>query len=88
MIGYFGASEITYAVAGLLFAIPWIYMLIPILSVTVRRLHELRYSGWWAFPCVVLFALPVANLFFMVLLMFVLPGRHSENSGQLNKSVG
>jgi uncharacterized membrane protein YhaH (DUF805 family) len=40
MIGAFG-------LAGILMLLFWLAMLIPMLAVQVRRLHDINRSGWW-----------------------------------------
>ena len=50
---------------------------LPILTVSVRRLHDVGYSGWWY----LLLLIPLANLLFAIafLILFVSEGNGHEN---------
>ena len=48
--------------------IGWIMLpvlIIPTLSVTIRRLHDIGKRGWWVLLCII----PVANIYLLYLLM-------------------
>lgn len=58
---------------GILTTIFTLGLLIPNLAITVRRLHDLGRSGWWA----VTGFLPIINLALLVYLAF--PSQETEN---------
>ena len=45
-------------VALIVFGIIFLGLIIPMLSVTVRRIHDLGYSGWWYLAYIILSAIP------------------------------
>jgi uncharacterized membrane protein YhaH (DUF805 family) len=62
--GFMGmASQSYWAWPSMVFAL---LMVIPSLSVTVRRLHDTNRSGWWLFISLVPFIGALALLWFMV----------------------
>lgn len=56
-------------------------VIVPLLEVTVRRLHDIGWSGWWLFALVVGGAIPaidtIAGLAYVVVML--LPGSKHEN---------
>lgn len=41
-------TYIFFSIAGgLISSVYWFFMVIPSLAVSVRRLHDIGYSGWW-----------------------------------------
>lgn len=44
--------------AFILVVIPILALFLPVLSVTIRRIHDLGYSGWWYLAYAVLSAIP------------------------------
>lgn len=40
-------------------------LIIPTISVTIRRLHDIGKSGWWVLLCLI----PVVNIYLLYLLM-------------------
>lgn len=67
-------SEINLIFTGLL-AVYWFIMFIPSLAVTVRRLHDIGYSGWW----ILLLLLPYLGAFVLIVLM-LLNGQRGVNA--------
>jgi len=64
---------------GLLGAIFSVAMLVPSLSVTIRRLHDTGRSGWWLF---ILFIPLLGAIVFFVLML--LDGQPGENQYGVN----
>jgi uncharacterized membrane protein YhaH (DUF805 family) len=67
---------------GVVLACLWgLFVLIPGIAVTVRRLHDRDMSGWWYLGLIVLSAIPlvgwIASIALLVLL--VLPGTSGAN---------
>lgn len=60
----FGAESVGFYVVYALIALAFI---LPALSVTVRRLHDLGKSGWWIFIAFIPFVGSIALLVFMCL---------------------
>jgi len=53
----------------------WLGLLLPNLSVSVRRLHDTNHTGWW----VLLSLIPLIGLLFLVLIFFIDEGDETEN---------
>ncbi|MBL4792490.1 DUF805 domain-containing protein [Citromicrobium bathyomarinum] len=66
---------------GLLFIIWWLIILIPSISVSVRRLHDRNMTGWWYLGFIVLSLIPligfVASIAYIVVM--ALPGTPGPN---------
>jgi uncharacterized membrane protein YhaH (DUF805 family) len=56
-------------------SIVWMGLLLPNLSVSVRRLHDTNDTGWW----ILLYWVPVIGLLLLVLISFIDPGDETEN---------
>lgn len=54
-------------------------ILLPTMALTVRRLHDIGWSGWWA----LLFVIPYFNL--GILLLCALPSEPSQNMYGVDK---
>lgn len=63
---------------GMLSTILSILLIIPSISITIRRLHDIDKSGWWFLIVLV----PLIGLFFM--LYFSLKGSVTENNTRGN----
>ena len=74
LINIFGDSPISVEGLATAFALTYILLIIPGLSVTCRRLHDLDTSGWW----VLITFLPLIGIITIVALMF-LKGRSGDN---------
>jgi uncharacterized membrane protein YhaH (DUF805 family) len=55
--------------------IVWLGLLLPNLSVSVRRLHDTNNTGWW----ILLYWVPVIGLLLLVLISYIDPGDETEN---------
>ncbi|NJC33476.1 uncharacterized membrane protein YhaH (DUF805 family) [Sphingomonas jejuensis] len=55
--------------------------LVPLFAVTVRRLHDLGWSGWWLIPLILAGAIPaidtIAGLAWLIIM--ALPGSRRDN---------
>src|SRR5262249_34915382 len=56
-------------------AIVWLGLLLPNLSVSIRRLHDTNHTGWW----ILLGLIPVIGLLFLVLIFYIDEGDETEN---------
>ncbi|WP_428992508.1 DUF805 domain-containing protein [Stenotrophomonas maltophilia] len=70
--GYTGSEALAWVSTGL-GVVVWLALLVPLVSVTVRRLHDTDRSGWWY----LLLLVPFANL--AVLVFMLLPGTPGGN---------
>ena len=62
-----------------LFAVAFFVMWI---SLSIRRLHDLNYSGWWVLPITVFQAVPILNIIaslVMIYFYFIKKGNIEEN---------
>jgi len=57
----------------LLWGIAWVALIIPTIAVTIRRLHDAGFSGWW----ILLNLVPGGSL--VVFVFTVLPGTPGDN---------
>ena len=76
-IGGIIVTSIIDAVTGLMFAFTaafYLLNLLPMLFVTVRRLHDVNKSGWWLF----LSLIPLAGL--ILLYWLIIEGSKGENA--------
>ncbi|MDA5342061.1 DUF805 domain-containing protein [Stenotrophomonas maltophilia] len=70
--GYTGSETLAWVSTGL-GVVVWLALLVPLVSVTVRRLHDTDRSGWWY----LLLLVPFANL--AVLVFMLLPSTPGGN---------
>ncbi|AWH45089.1 DUF805 domain-containing protein [Stenotrophomonas sp. ZAC14A_NAIMI4_1] len=70
--GYTGSEALAWVSMGL-GVVVWLAILVPLVSVTVRRLHDTDRSGWWY----LLLLVPFANL--AVLVFMLLPSTPGDN---------
>lgn len=70
--GYTGSQTLALASTGLS-AVMWLALIVPLIAVTVRRLHDTDRSGWWY----LLMLVPFAGL--VVLVFMLLPGTAGDN---------
>lgn len=72
LAGYTESQPVILAVSGISIIV-WLAMVVPLLAVTVRRLHDVGHSGWM----VLLAFIPFASI--IVLVFMFLPGTPGEN---------
>lgn len=72
LAGYTESQPVMLAVSGVSIIV-WLAMVVPLLAVTVRRLHDVGHSGWM----VLLAFIPFASI--IVLVFMFLPGTPGEN---------
>ncbi len=70
--GYTGSEALAWISMGL-GVLVWLALLVPLVAVTVRRLHDTDRAGWWY----LLLLVPFANL--AVLVFTLLPGTPGDN---------
>ena len=70
--GYTGSSTLALVSAGLS-VILWLAVIVPLIAVTVRRLHDTDRSGWWY----LLMLVPFVGL--IVLVFMLLPSTPGDN---------
>jgi len=70
--GYTGSSTLALLSTGLSVAL-WLAVIVPLIAVTVRRLHDTDRSGWWC----LLMLVPFVGL--VVLVFLLLPGMPGGN---------
>ncbi|MDT3501577.1 DUF805 domain-containing protein [Stenotrophomonas maltophilia] len=70
--GHTGSSTLTLVGTGLS-VILWLAVIVPVIAVTVRRLHDIDRSGWWY----LLMLVPFVGL--IVLVLMLLPGTPGNN---------
>jgi len=70
--GYTGSEALAWVSIGL-GVVVWLALLVPLVSVTIRRLHDTDLSGWWY----LLMLVPFANM--VVLVFMLLPGTPGGN---------
>ncbi len=70
--GYTGSSTLALVVSGLSVVL-WLAVIVPLIAVTVRRLHDTDRSGWWY----LLMFVPVVSL--VVLVFLLLPSTPGGN---------
>lgn len=70
--GYTGSQTLALASTGLS-AVMWLALIVPLIAVTVRRLHDTDRSGWWY----LLMLVPFVGL--VVLVFMLLPGTAGDN---------
>ena len=56
------AFQFTTYPIDIAFGLVWLLVLIPMVSITVRRIHDLRRSGWWA----LMLLIPFLNLALLI----------------------
>ena len=67
---------------GLLSAIYSLAVFIPTVAVSVRRLHDIGYAGWWVLLGLIPFGI------FVLLIFLALEGQHSANQyGQNPRAI-
>ncbi len=62
----FVLSMISRADGGVLFLIYWLVQLIPNLSVTARRLHDIGKSAWW----LIVYIIPLLSVIVLIFCAF------------------
>jgi len=72
--GYTGSSGLAMVSTGLS-VVMWLALIVPLISVTVRRLHDTDRSGWWY----LLMLVPFVGLVVLVLVLMLLPGTPGGN---------
>ncbi|AWB77040.1 DUF805 domain-containing protein [Stenotrophomonas maltophilia] len=70
--GYTGSSTLALISTGV-GALVWLAIIVPLIAVTVRRLHDTDRSGWWY----LLMLVPIVGL--VVLVFLLLPGTPGNN---------
>lgn len=70
--GYTGSQSLVLVSTGLSL-VTWLAVIVPMIAVTVRRLHDTDRSGWWYLLALV----PFAGL--AVLVFMLLPGTPGGN---------
>ena len=72
-----GGPGIFAMVLLILYAAINLALLVPGISLTIRRLHDLDRTGWW----IITIFIPILNLFFgiMLLIWFAQPGTEGTN---------
>ncbi|VEF37209.1 integral membrane protein [Stenotrophomonas maltophilia] len=70
--GYTGSSTLALISTGV-GALVWLAIIVPMIAVTVRRLHDTDRSGWWY----LLMLVPIVGL--VVLVFLLLPGTPGNN---------
>ncbi|WP_439448037.1 DUF805 domain-containing protein [Stenotrophomonas sp. ATs4] len=70
--GYSGSQGLALVSTGLSVML-WLAMIVPLIAVTVRRLHDTDRSGWWY----LLLLVPFAGL--IVLVFMLLPSTQGSN---------
>lgn len=72
-IGFIALAIMISQTFSLISMVVMLALLVPSLAVTVRRLHDANYSGWW----LLLVLIPLG--FIVVLVFAVLPGTQGPN---------
>lgn len=70
--GYTGSSTLALISTGV-GALVWLAIIVPMIAVIVRRLHDTDRSGWWC----LLMLVPIVAL--VVLVFLLLPGTPGNN---------
>ncbi len=67
--------------AGVIIALYWLAVIIPSISVSVRRLHDRDMSGWWYLGFIVLSIIPIVGLLASIayLVLMCLEGTKGPN---------
>ena len=78
------ANWIIIGIGGTLYFIWWLGTLIPMIAVTVRRLHDRDLSGWWYGGLIIAGFIPMVNILAMIgwlvfLVFMFLPGTEGPN---------
>ncbi|MCR5537048.1 MAG: DUF805 domain-containing protein [Succinivibrio sp.] len=78
----FGDNLISLIAALAILLGPLFYLLIPGLAVSVRRMHDLGYSGWWLLLAMLLSWIPLLDVLIGLLLtiFFALKGSRGPNA--------
>lgn len=65
----------------ILFSIFFLAIIIPAITVSVRRLHDLGQSGWWIMGFIVLSAIPIVGSLVTIAMYvyFAMPGKAEAN---------
>lgn len=66
-------------VAGILYVVLALGFFLPMLGVSVRRLHDVNRSGFWLFICLVPLVGPIILLYWLVIRGTVGPNRFGED---------
>jgi uncharacterized membrane protein YhaH (DUF805 family) len=74
-------ASLMFGGTGILIGLWWLVTLLPMLAVTVRRLHDRDLSGWWLLGAYAAGLIPLVNLVTWAALMIVLllPGHPGAN---------
>lgn len=75
-------SSIITIVLVIALLISLIFSILVILGATVRRLHDINYSGWWSLLCLI----PYLNLVVYILLLLI-PSVDNNSYGEKSSEV-
>ncbi len=77
----FAIYSVLFGGFGLVLVVWWLFVLIPSIAVTVRRLHDRNMSGWWYLGLIVATFIPVVNFVASIafLVLMVLDGTPGSN---------
>ncbi len=70
--GYTNSTSLALVSSGLMLVV-WLALALPLIAVTIRRLHDTDRSGWW----LLLGLVPIAGL--AVLVFMLLPSAPGDN---------
>ncbi|MEN5390785.1 DUF805 domain-containing protein [[Pseudomonas] hibiscicola] len=70
--GYTNSTSLALVSSGLMLVV-WLTLALPLIAVTIRRLHDTDRSGWW----LLLGLVPIAGL--AVLVFMLLPSTPGDN---------
>jgi uncharacterized membrane protein YhaH (DUF805 family) len=73
LLGSIGGALLA-GVLSIVFVVAALFVIIPTLTVSIRRLHDTNRSGWW----LLLNLIPVGSL--ILLIFYVLDGTHGPNN--------
>lgn len=82
--GVFQNEETGGAVFGILFVLLSIATMIPSITLTVRRLHDINKSGWWYFICLVPYLGGIVLFIFTLLDSTPGANKYGENPKGIN----
>lgn len=75
-----GLSSVGFVIMGVI-ALFYLASLLPLLSVTVRRLHDRNLSGWWLLASVAVSVIPFIGIFasLALVIILILKGTDGDN---------
>ncbi len=77
-VGDVGGVAVAYS-PGWLTAVAGLVLILPTLSVTVRRLHDTDHSGWWWWLQLLNFLCGLGTII-LIFAFYIKPGDPTENS--------